>query len=109
GFCLVGFLVMGRAWGGPVGAGSWSGLGRTSTVTFGAALWLIGTTSLFYHSSLTFVGQFFDVLAMYLLSFFMLAHNLRTLAGWGERRFLLAYVGALVAGVVVLLTLTEAR
>lgn len=51
---------------------------------------LIGLGSAFYHASLSFVGQFFDLLGMYLLITFVILHNLARIrklpapgfAGW---------------------------
>ncbi len=43
---------------------------------FLGALVLIGLGSAFYHASLTFVGQVFDVSGMYLVATFMLLHRL---------------------------------
>lgn len=43
-------------------------------IILGVAAVLIGVGSAFYHASLTFVGQFFDVLGMYLLVVFIFAY-----------------------------------
>ncbi|HEY0322816.1 MAG TPA: ceramidase domain-containing protein [Pyrinomonadaceae bacterium] len=43
---------------------------------YGLALILIGLGSGFYHASLTFYGQFADVMGMYLLACFILLYNL---------------------------------
>jgi hypothetical protein len=48
-------------------------------VTYGVAAILIGLGSMIYHSSLAFFGQVFDVLAMYLLTSFMVMYNLSRL------------------------------
>ena len=50
-------------------AGAESGL-------FAGALVLVGLGSAFYHASLTFVGQVFDVSGMYLVATFILLHRL---------------------------------
>ena len=65
------------------------------------ALALTGIGSAFFHASLTFVGQFFDVLGMYLIGTFIVLYNvgrLRPLSG-------AATVGGYVAVNVVLATL----
>jgi hypothetical protein len=48
-------------------------------VTYGTAAILIGLGSMVYHSSLAFFGQVIDVLAMYLLTSFMVVYNLSRL------------------------------
>ena len=40
----------------------------------GLAIIIIGVGSAFYHASLTFIGQFFDVFGMFLLAAFMLVY-----------------------------------
>ena len=44
------------------------------------AVILIGLGSWFYHASLTFVGQWFDVMGMYLLGTFMVLYNIARLS-----------------------------
>lgn len=41
---------------------------------FGISSIIIGVGSAFYHASLTFIGQFFDVLGMFMLATFMLVY-----------------------------------
>jgi dihydroceramidase len=43
---------------------------------------VIGVGSAFYHASMTFVGQFFDIFGMYLLTVLMLTYALQRLLGW---------------------------
>lgn len=50
------------------------------TGLFLGALVLVGTGSAFYHASLTFIGQVFDVSGMYFVATFVLLHRLGT--GW---------------------------
>ena len=45
-------------------------------MTFVLALLLVGFGSAFYHMSLTFAGQFFDVFGMYLIATFILVYNI---------------------------------
>jgi len=42
----------------------------------GIACLIIGIGSAFYHASLTFIGQFFDVFGMFLLATFMLVYSI---------------------------------
>lgn len=43
-------------------------------LVFGGSSIIIGVGSAFYHASLTFIGQFFDVLGMFMLATFMLVY-----------------------------------
>jgi len=43
-------------------------------IIFGVSSLIIGLGSAFYHASLTFIGQFFDVLGMFMLATFMLVY-----------------------------------
>jgi dihydroceramidase len=52
---------------------------RTYGVIYGTAVILIGLGSWFYHASLTFIGQWFDVMGMYLLGTFMVLYNIARL------------------------------
>jgi hypothetical protein len=47
-----------------------------NTVVYVFSLLLIGLGSAFFHASLSFVGQFFDLMGMYLLITFVILHNL---------------------------------
>lgn len=47
---------------------------RGHAVIFGASSLIIGIGSAFYHASLTFTGQFFDVLGMFMLATLMLVY-----------------------------------
>jgi hypothetical protein len=64
---------------------------RGVALTFAAGIIIVGLGSWFYHASLTFIAQWFDLLGMYLIVSFILLYNLarlRPLPGWG---FGLAY------------------
>jgi hypothetical protein len=57
----------------------------------------------FYHASLTFVGQTFDIMGMYLLATFIVLYNASRLTGMSPRWFVALYVlanAALVSLVV---------
>jgi hypothetical protein len=56
------------------------------------AVVLIGLGSWFYHASLTFVGQWFDVMGMYLLGTFMMLYAVARLRPLGNRTFALNYM-----------------
>jgi hypothetical protein len=59
---------------------------------YGISLVIIGLGSAFYHASLTFVGQCFDVMGMYLLASFILLYNLFRLSPLDRPVFVMAYV-----------------
>jgi hypothetical protein len=58
---------------------------------FSAAAIAIGVGSAFYHASLTFIGQFFDVLGMYLLVVFVLVYALERLFEFTRQTTLTLY------------------
>jgi hypothetical protein len=58
----------------------------------GIASIVTGVGSAFYHASLTFTGQFFDVFGMYLLASLMLVYALERLRGWGTWKTLALYL-----------------
>lgn len=80
-FVLVGFLVLGQA---KYDRSGQSHISMVNPMTrrmvygflFGLSLILIGLGSAFYHASLTFIGQVFDVMGMYLLASFILIYNM---------------------------------
>jgi hypothetical protein len=53
---------------------------------------MIGLGSAFYHASLTFAGQFFDVMGMYLLASFILLYNISRVSAFSRRKFVSAYL-----------------
>jgi hypothetical protein len=65
---------------------------RAYPLLFGIALIIIGLGSAFYHASLTFAGQFFDVMGMYLLASFIVLYNHSRLAPLSGRSFVSAYL-----------------
>jgi hypothetical protein len=65
---------------------------RAYPLLFGMTLMMIGLGSAFYHASLTFAGQFFDVMGMYLAAVFILLYNFSRVSALSARRFVLLYV-----------------
>jgi len=65
---------------------------RVYVIVYAVAVILIGLGSWFYHASLTFVGQWFDVMGMYLLGTFMVLYNVARLRPLGSRNFAVSYV-----------------
>jgi hypothetical protein len=59
---------------------------------FGVALIIIGLGSAFYHASLTFVGQIFDVPGMYLCAVFILLYGLAKRGQISDRAFVWSYI-----------------
>ena len=76
---------------------------RAYPVLFGAALIITGLSSAFYHASLTFVGQFFDVMGMYLIASFIMLYNISRYKTFRGRNFVIAYlvINALLAFLLV--------
>jgi hypothetical protein len=99
-FALAGFFVVGQAENKPL---------RGKSLLYAGALILIGLGSAFYHAALTFIGQFFDVLGMYLLACYLVVVNLVLLGwlvpGWFGR----VYVGMNLVLAASLIWLPEAR
>ncbi len=67
---------------------------RSIAYVYAVTVILMGLMSLYFHASLTFWGQWFDVQSIYLLGCFMLLYNLKRLMGWGVGLFLTGFVGA---------------
>jgi hypothetical protein len=65
---------------------------RAYPLLFGMTLMMIGLGSAFYHASLTFAGQFFDVMGMYLAAVFILLYNFSRVSALSARRFVLLYL-----------------
>jgi hypothetical protein len=113
-FALTGLVVAGVAWrdrsrnvpAGPRNpmAGSWF-----YPLAFAASAIVIGLGSAFYHASLTFTGQFFDVFGMYLLTTLMLAYALRRLFRLSDAVTIPGYLLLNVPLTWLLVTLPEFR
>jgi hypothetical protein len=82
---------------------------RRYGVLYAAALLLIAVGSGFYHASLTFAGQFFDVFGMYLLGTFILLYNLARLRRIPEASITAIHLLLNAALAVLLYTLPEIR
>jgi hypothetical protein len=82
---------------------------RTYGVVYAVAVILIGLGSWFYHASLTFVGQWFDVMGMYLLGTFMLLYCCARLRPLSSRTFALSYVLFNLAPAISLIVVPELR
>jgi hypothetical protein len=82
---------------------------RTYGVVYAVAVILIGLGSWFYHASLTFVGQWFDVMGMYLLGTFMVLYNFARLRPLSSRTFALSYVLFNLALALSLIVVPELR
>ena len=76
---------------------------------FGAAVVAIGLGSLFYHASMSFAGQWFDVMGMYLLATFLVLYNLARLRPMSGGAFARAYIAANALLGVLLIVAPEAR
>ena len=99
GFVLVGLLILSmvgrdrntRNAGGVV-ASNLINNSPIYTIVYGWAVVLVGLFSVFYHASMTFVGQWFDVMAMYLLATFILLYAFARAHKWTGTRFLTLYL-----------------
>jgi hypothetical protein len=75
---------------------------RSFQLIYVLALMFIGFGSAFYHASLTFTGQFFDVFGMYLLAMFILTYNVNRLQRLSDRAAVAMYtIGNLVLAVLL--------
>jgi hypothetical protein len=90
-YVLVGLLILANARTDSARANLMSSHRAFPTV-FGIATILIGVGSFFYHASLTFVGQWFDLMGMYLFASFALLYNLARLRPMRGTTFAVGYV-----------------
>jgi hypothetical protein len=79
-FVLVGLLILEDVWRSSSTRSSLLARRRVYGLVYVFAVILIGLGSWFYHASLTFVGQWFDVMGMYLLGTFMVLYNVARLS-----------------------------
>ncbi len=68
-----------------------------------------GLGSAFYHASLTFAGQFFDILGMLLLSSLMLVYALERSLSWPTRQTLAVYAAANALLILIQVALPDTR
>jgi hypothetical protein len=70
---------------------------------YGFALIFVGLGSFFYHASQTFVGQWFDVFGMYLVSMFYISYNFFRNGQFDKKMFLTFYfLSCLLLGITIL-------
>lgn len=96
GFVLAGLLMITRARAeARLQAGPANPMTRQTAYAWvlGVATIITGLGSVFYHASLSFVGQFFDVLGMYLLAVFILLYGVSRLVTMSRGAFVGLYVG----------------
>jgi hypothetical protein len=82
---------------------------RLHPFLLGLSAVVIGLGSAFYHASLTFIGQFFDVVGMYLFTTYMLLYALLRLGRLDEARFGIVYLGIMAVLSVLLIALPDLR
>lgn len=108
-FVLVGLLILGAP-AGPAERNANLMLSQPAyPIVFGASTVVIGLGSLFYHASLSFAGQWFDVMGMYLLATFMALYALGRIRPMQGSRFALTYVAVNAALGALLIVAPEAR
>jgi dihydroceramidase len=78
-------------------------------VMLGLSIVLIGVGSAFYHASMTFVGQFFDILGMFLMTSLMLAYALQRVFDWPFWTAATAYFALNAVLTVIQLLIPETR
>jgi hypothetical protein len=88
---------------------SGSRLGAGHAAVLGIASIVVGVGSAFQHASATFVGQFFDILGMYLIASFILVYALERLLGWRFNTTLWLYTGINTLLAAIQLLLPDAR
>src|SRR5512137_2905849 len=91
-FVLVGLLILEDVWRSSSTRSNLLARRRVYGFVYVFAVMLIGLGSWFYHASLTFVGQWFDVMGMYLLGTFMVLYCCARLRPLSSRTFALSYV-----------------
>lgn len=82
---------------------------RAGLAVYGSALAVIGLGSAWYHASLTFVGQTFDVLGMYLVGTFAVLAGIRRRTAIRPSRAVGGYVAANAALLWLLILLPAGR
>lgn len=98
-FVAVGFWILGS---GDVARPSVASIRPVHRSVFAVAVILIGLGSAFYHATLSFAGQFFDVFGMYLLAVFIVLHAWSRLRPLGDAAVVALY-GGINAALAILL------
>lgn len=75
----------------------------------GSSALVTGVGSAFYHASLTFAGQFWDILGMLLLAGFILVYALERSLNWPTRRTLAVYAAASACFTLIQVLLPDTR
>jgi len=111
GYVLAGLLALGWSGSQPLlpGGANLMRRQRAYGLVFGVAIVVIGLGSLFFHGTLTFAGQFTDLLGMYLLSNLLLVYNLARLLRLKGGMFSALYVGLTAAFGGLMLIAPETR
>lgn|GEM_PF-708361 len=65
---------------------------KSLRILYGASIIITGLGSAFMHMSATFIGQFADVLGMYLISVFIVMYALRNIPKYNTALFSIAYI-----------------
>jgi dihydroceramidase len=91
-FVLAGLLMLDDVWRPSSTRSSLLAQRRAYGLIYALAVIVIGLGSWFYHASLTFVGQWLDVMGMYLLGTFMVLYNIARLRSLRSRTFTVSYV-----------------
>jgi hypothetical protein len=106
GFVFVGLLILSQRYPHTKPASAFS---STHALVYSLATIFIGLGSTFYHASLTFLGQFFDVMGMYLLAGFILLYNLSRTKFISSFAFVLLYAALNLVLAALLIILPELR
>jgi hypothetical protein len=105
-FVAAGFWILGSEGGTRGGKPS---LRPVHRILLGIAVLLIGYGSAFYHATLSFAGQFFDVFGMYLLAVFIVLYGWWRLRPLTDGTVIALYAGINAALAALLLWLPGAR
>ncbi len=91
-YVLLGLVMLAHARAEPAATRNLLRQQHAIQVTFGIATIAIGAGSFFYHASLTFVGQWFDLMGMYLFITLALLYNVVRMKKLDGAQFAFAYV-----------------
>lgn len=76
---------------------------------YGFAMIFVGLGSFFFHSSQTFVGQWFDVFGMYLVTMFYISYNFLRIRFFNKTSFLIFYLASTVVLGFIIYFIPETR